>query len=293
MNLEFTKATDSEHEIELESTLVSVSWRTGAAIAGQTTGFEITTAFVGQGAPINVTGQTTGGTDLGKVKGVVKNNRFIGEFALPEDLERGDEAYFEASLSQNGLDGESGRIPVHPPILCSNLRWDPSEARRGDLVTLAAEIKGLADATEVVVVIYEYDANGAHDKIAELPASVTGQKLELQWAYEYHEDTDELPTQEEMEEYGGNYTAPAYFFTIKFQGCELGRSDEPALLRFKDWIELECENPFGDPASEADYTLTLPDGSERSGQLNSDGKALIEGVPPGPCSVEVTFPEEE
>jgi hypothetical protein len=293
MDFEFKKATDSEHEIKLESSPIAATWRVGRAIAGQTASFEVRTAFVGEGAPIKVTGRSTGGKKLGKISDVIKRNTFIGRFEIQEDIELDDEVYFEVELSKNGIKTESDRIPVGPAIKITNFAWDKSEARRGDELTLSADVEGLPDQTEVTVVIYEYDTDGAHDKTAELPTKVSGKKVELLWAYEYHEDTDEVPDQEEMQKYGGSYQPPEYFFTIRVDEAEFGVEQESGLLKFKDWIELECIDPFGEPAANAEYVLTLPDGTEKKGELDGDGRAIVEGVPPGPCSVDLTFPEED
>ena len=89
------------------------------------------------------------------------------------------------------------------------------------------------------IIIYEFDRDGAHDKIVELPATVKNKKIELQWAYEYHEDTDEIPSDAEMQRYGRNYNPPEYFFTVKVDKQEFGKKQESGLLEFKDWIEIE------------------------------------------------------
>ena len=75
MDLKFTKSTDTEHEIKLESSLISASWRCGKAIAGQTATFEVRTAFVGEGATITVTGQSENGKQLGKIRAVSRRNK--------------------------------------------------------------------------------------------------------------------------------------------------------------------------------------------------------------------------
>lgn len=293
MDLKFTKTTDTEHEIKLESSLISANWRSSRALAGKTAGFEVRTAFVGEGAPIKITGLSAGGQKLGKIKDIIKRNTYIGEFEIPEDMVFDDEIYFNVKLSKNGLDGESEHIPVNPLVKISNLAWDKQEARREDVLTLSADVEGVRDHTEVALFIYEHDADGAHDKIAQLSAGVMGKRIEVQWEYEYHEDTDEVPTQEEMKEYGSEYNPPEYFFTIKVGETEFGLEQESGLLTFKDWIEIECEDPYGDPAANAEFVLTLPDGSEKKGRLDSEGRARITGVPPGPCTVDLTFPEAD
>jgi len=107
-------------------------------------------------------------------------------------------------------------------VKISNLAWDKQEAGREDVLTLSADVEGVRDHTEVALLIYEYDADGAHDKIAQLSAGVMDKRIEVQWEYEYHEDTDEVPTQEEMEKYGREYNPPEYFFTIKVGETEFG-----------------------------------------------------------------------
>jgi len=283
MNLKFTKATDTEHEIELESALISTSWRSGKAIAGQTATFEVLTAFVGEGATIKIKGKSEKGKKLGTIKDVIKRNKYVGEFEIPEDTELDDMVYFEVKLPKNDLEGESNRIPVFPPVQVFNLKWSAKEARRGDILTLSADVNGMRDHEEVTVIIYEYDRDSAHDKIIELPATVMNKRIELQWEYEYHEDTDEIPTQEELDKYGGKYNPPEYFFTVKVEETEFGVKQESGLLEFKDWIEIKLLNPTGKDK----YILRFPDGSERRGSFNQDGILKEDNIPPGKYSIEV------
>ena len=161
------------------------------------------------------------------------------------------------------------------------MKWSASEARRGDILTLSADVKKVQPGTEVTVTIYEHDQDGAHDKITELPAIVKDKKIEIQWAYEYHEDTDEIPTEAELERYGRGYNPPEYFFTVKYGNVETGTNQESGLLTFKDYIIIELSNARGEPAADAEYKLTLSDGTEKTGNLDSEGEARIDQVPPG------------
>ena len=285
-DLKFTKGTDQEHEIKLDSQLISAVWRAGAAMAGQKIGFEVLTSFVGNGAAIKIKGLSEEGKKLGKVSDKIKNNKFIGELEIPEDIEIGDEVYFEVDLSKNGLSGESNRIPVIPPAKVTNLKWSAEEARRGDVLTLTADVEDVNEGTEVAVIIWEYDEDGVHDKIAELVAEVKGKKIELEWEYEYHEDTDEVPTKEEMERYGKSYNPPEYFFTVVVNGQRFGAKQESKLLLFKDYIDIELKNQLGEPVPDEEYIITLPDGSTREGKLDENGLAVEKDVPPGKCKVE-------
>ena len=291
MDLIFNKSTDSEHEIELESHLISASWITRKAIAGQTVVFEVVTSFVGEGAKIKVKGKSEGGLNLGKVKGKIKKNVFGGEFEIPEDAELGDRVYFEVTLPQNDLEGESDRIPVFPPVRVFNMSWGATEARRGDVLTLSAETSGMRDHTEVTLIIYEHDTDSAHDKIIELPVKVMGDRIEVRWEYEYHEDTDEIPTQEELDRYGSSYNPPEYFFTIKVENTEFGRDQESRLLKFKDWIEITLVDGEGNTIANEDYVLHLADGEQRRGSLDANGHAREDNI--GPGRVMIDFPNSE
>jgi len=170
--LKFNKGTDEEHEIKLDSHLVYATWRCGIAYAGQPASLEVGTAFVGQGSKIKIKGKSENGESLGKISDVISGNKYIGSFDIPEDFEIGDEIYFEVNLSANGLSGESNRIVVRPAPKISNMQWSAAEARRGDVLTLSADVKNVYAGTEVTVIIYEHDADGAHDRITEIPAII-------------------------------------------------------------------------------------------------------------------------
>ena len=281
--LKFTKSTDTEHEIKLDSTLISASWRCGAAVAGQTAKLEVITSFVGNGAKIKITGKTENGTNLGKISDTISNNVYVGELDVPEDIDLDDEAYFEVELSKNGLSGESSRIPCVLPAEISNMQWSASEAGRGDILTLSADIENVRTHTEVLITIYEHDEDGAHDKITDFPGVVRSNGIEVKWEYEYFEDVDEVPTEEERQKYGRSYNPPEYFFTIKVYDIEYGREQESGLLTFKDWIEIRVLNYTGNES----YVLHLADGSERKGTFGEDGTAREEDVSPGRCSIEI------
>ncbi|HWR84081.1 MAG TPA: hypothetical protein VN285_12340 [Candidatus Deferrimicrobium sp.] len=289
MDLKFTKPTDSEEKIELESSLVSASWRCGKAIAGLPAPFEVRTAFVGEGAPIKVTGKSENGEKLGKIKDAIRGNVFVGEFEIPEDAEVGDQVYFEVELSKNDLSGESERIPVYPPVRVFNLKWSATQVRRGDILTLSADTTNLTDGSEVTVIIYEYDRDKAHDKVIELPVTVAKDRIELKWEFEYQGDIDKIPTQKELDKYGGKYQPPQYFFTVKVESTEFGSKQESGLVEFKDWLVIEFKGLDGLARANENYAFELADGSKKKGQLDAAGKVRLEDIPPGPCWVE--FPD--
>lgn len=288
MPLKYTKSTDADEKITLTSSLVYAEWQQSYAPAGQIATFEIGTLFVGQGAPIEAKGKSQKGKNLGTVSGKVRGNKFVGEFRIPADTKIGDMVTFDVKLPRHGLSGTSNAIAVVPPIIVTDMSWSASEARRGDILTLKAKIENLPEGVEPKVVIYEYDRDGVHDKIVELPAKVDNKKIELQWEYEYHEDTDEIPSDEELQRYGRNYNPPEYFFTVRVGNQEFGKEQESGLLEFKDYLDLKVLDGKGQPAANKQYTVILPDGSERRGTLDQDGHVRLDNLPPGPCRVEVS-----
>lgn len=285
----FSKPTDSAEEINLESALIYADWRQGSAYVGGRAGFEVVTVFVGNGAAVEISGKSEKGKKLGKIKGTMEANRHIGSFEIPDDIEPGDRIFFEAKLSANNINGESSAIPIYPAPVVTNMKWSAKEARRGDILRLTADIDKVPGGTEAMVTIFEYDRDGAHDKIAEIPAVIKDMKLDVEWEYEYHEDVDEIPTEREMREFGTSYNPPEYFFTIGLGDAEYGRKQESGLLLFKDWIEVELFDDKGRPVADTDYILRLPDGTEKRGRLDGSGKARVDDVPPG--KFRIVFPE--
>ena len=291
MPLRFNKSTDREHKEKLESHLISASWRRGFAVAGQSATFEVYTAFVGSGAEIKAKGKSENDKALGKISDVIFGNAYVGRFDVPEDTRIGDLIYFEVDFPKNGISGVSNRIPVFPPVRVTNMKWSAKEARRGDTLTLSADVMGLRHGTEASITIYEYDRDGLNDKIVELPVEVKSDKIELAWEYRYFEDTDEIPTEEELREYGASYNPPEYFFTVKIGDAEYGKKQESGLLVFKDWIDVKLLNSKGEPVPDANYVLKLADGTEKRGRLDGSGGARVEDVPPG--KFKIVFPDLE
>lgn len=56
-----------------------------------------------------------------------------------------------------------------------------------------------------------------------------------------------------------------------------------------DWVEIVLKDEAGEPAAGVKYRITLADGSVREGELDNEGKARVEGLPPG--DHKITFPD--
>ena len=289
MPLTFNKSTDSEHEVKLDSKLISATWACGSAVAGGRAAFQIQTAFVGEGAPVKVKGKSENGESLGTITGEMHSNRFSGLFEVPEDVELDDLVYFEFKLKKNSLDGESERIPAIPIVRIVNLHWSAEDACRGDIITLTADTSGLRDHSDVTVSIFEYDEHRGTERVVDLPGRVIDSHIEVMWEFGYFEDTGQIAGQPELNDYAGRYNYPEYFFTVSYEGTTFGADRSSGMLLFNDWQEITLVNEDGSPATNERYILHLANGEQREGSTDGEGFAREEHLPPGPTRIE--FPD--
>lgn len=57
----------------------------------------------------------------------------------------------------------------------------------------------------------------------------------------------------------------------------------------KSWVEIKLVDERGNPVPGEKYLITVPDGTDVEGTLDSNGEARVEGIDPGNCKI--TFPE--
>ncbi len=286
MSYEFSKDTDQHHDVRVQSWIISASWVRNRVYAGYEAELEVRTAFVGQGAPIEITAKTEDGYEGGRLKDKVWGPVFKGKIKLAGGLSRGSLVFFKVKLPESGgIEAESNRVPVLRPPRISNLRWSDSEARREDILILTADVKDVPSHQPAKVHIMEHDQDGAHDPITTLDCEIVDEKLEVRWRFEYHEDTDDYPNQDDLDPYGNSYLHPEYFFVVDVDGFRVGDEQEPGLLRFQDFIEIRLVGDQASVGENEEYVLHLADGSERRGQLDARGRAREEDVPPGPYVV--------
>ena len=269
-----TGQTDNAHQITLSSSIEQVQWAQLRAAPGGAVGLEIFTRFVGNGATLQIKLTDHQGKTHGTFKNKIYNNHLSAEVQVPPKAK--DALYAEVKFPKHGLKQKSPALLLTPPVEIKNAQWSKDEARRGDILTLSADVKGVLDGTEAQIQIFEHDADGAHDPITRFSTLVEKKRVEAEWEYEYHEDTDDIPTEAEVEK---GYQSPEYFFRVEVEGV----AEDSKLLTFKDWIEITLRTYTGSEQ----YVLHLPDGSTRKGTFDKEGTALEEDVPPGPCMIEV------
>ena len=182
----------------------------------------------------------------------------------------------DAAIRRGGLP-EAGDYSVKL-FSVFNAKWSEESARVGDVVELSAETEGYEDGTKAVVRIWEMDIDGADDFIAEIETTVDGNKVDAEWTYEYHEDTDEVSEEDKRK----GYSAPEYYFIVH---VEEGKA-RSGMLEFKDWIEVELRDEEDSPVPDEDYILYLPNGETRKGRLDGNGFKKEEDIPPGRYKIE-------
>jgi hypothetical protein len=247
----------------------------------------VKTLLVGDGAKVKATLYTAKGKKLDKVEGVMTLNRWRGKVVIPDKVKPGDFVYLEVELPKHGLSIESNEIPVRPPIEVSSMKWSKSEVERDEEVTMTCVFtNGVEEGDKVTVIVYEYDNDGYHDKVVTIPTIIKDNKVEIKWKFIYQEDTDDIPTREQLEKYGKSYNPPEYFFVVMVDNIPVGSRQESGLLEFKDRVEIKLVAEPSYPIGNVKYILHLADGNTRKGTLNNNGSAKEVGIAPGPIEVE-------
>jgi hypothetical protein len=277
---------DQQCAVILSSRIIYAAWGIARVFGGACAEIEVRTAYVGENAPIQIRvfGESSGA--LGGVDDTIFGNRYIADIPIPASVHVDDKIWFIASLPRHGLSAQSEKIPAVPPIQLVSISWGQQQARRGDVIDLRAEFLGLRDIVPCEVHILEYDSDGNHDPINRIPSEIRNGRLNLQWEYEYHEDTDEIPTEEELQHYGSHYNPPEYFFVVEIDGQKFGDGQESGLLRFSDWVEVKVTSGLTKPLEGADYTIYFPDGTTQAGVVDGSGLVRIENVGPGKVYIE-------
>jgi hypothetical protein len=284
MNSQFTKHTDQQHRIKLESHLIYALWMCKRAWAGTDAPFEVRTSLVGEGAEIKIKLKNDSGKTLDKKTDKVFGNRFRGTVAVPAKVGATDMLFIEAELPKHGLSGESNQVPAGPLIQVESMEWDRQEVRRGDAVKLKAKFADLPDHTDALVAIYEYDKDGNHDPIATLPTEINGSTIELSWEFQYG-DAGEIPTETEKKPYDKKYQHPEYFFVIVIEGARFGVKQESGLMKFLDSFEKILVDGYGQLMKDHEVEMYLADGSSKKAKTDSEGKLTVKDVPPGPVYI--------
>jgi hypothetical protein len=269
MSAPYTKPSGQAHKIKVQSNLIYALWNCGIAHADTEAPFIVKTSLVGEGAEIKVKLKDDKDKTLEKKNDKIHGNCYRGTIAIPENVRMDAMLYLEVELPKHGLSGESNQIPA--------------EVKRGDVVKMLAEFIDLPDKTEAMVQVFEYDQAGNHDPVVAIPTEINGNKLEVQWEYQYHDDTAEIPTQDELQPYSKKYQQPQYYFVVEIEGALLGTKQESGLMKFNDWVEYEVNQvafPF-------DCEIEFADGTKIEKKGVNTSIVRFENVKAGKCTFRI------
>ncbi len=278
---EHSGKTGEVKKVKLESSIQQVYWTRRAAAPGGSVGLEVFTHYVGNNSDLKIELTNKSGKNHGTFSDKIHGNHFWAPVMVPADAK--EELYATVKLSKHGLSQKSGPLIVLPPVQITNAKWDKKEAQRGDILKLTADVKGVPDGVETMIEIWEHDADGAHDFVTKFPVQVKNKKVEAEWEYEYHEDTDDIPTHAELQPAGKKYSPPEYFFRVRVGEV----TGESGLLEFRDWVEFTVKDSKHNPIADRNFTITFADGRKENGKLDADGHARVHSAPPGAYVIEV------
>jgi hypothetical protein len=173
-------------------------------------------------------------------------------------------------------------------VLVKKMGWDKKEVRRGDEVKITVQFdSGVEDEDEATIIIYEFCPDNNHEKVISIPTQIMNNKIDLTWKYECPVDTDQIPTQQELDPYKKNYKHLEYFFVVLLDEQRIGVNQESGLLRFKDTVEVHVSDNYGQPLKDQTIKITLPDGTTKEIKTDATGKLTDKDLPPGPSQVSI------
>lgn len=187
------------------------------------------------------------------------------------------EGVVTGQVKKSGVEQGSYEIAIRA---ITKAEWSTEAAMVGDKVKLIAEVAGVPAGEKAELEIFIRDIGHADMLLATLEASVSNDKIEVEWQLEL--DENYLKIQNAKHDRGG-YSQPSFYYIVKTGGM----SARSKMLDYKDYIELELLDEDGKPANGAGYKVFLSNGAVREGTLDSNGYAKVDKIPPG--RVDVTF----
>jgi phage protein D len=220
---------------------------------------------------------------------------FISSLGSPSQS-GGDSSSQGQSTQQSAKAAAGAEQPQKKNPQFSNLKWkldgaDVTKAHVGDKVVMSSDVRDLDDGTQVKINIWEKDQVGSDDFITFLTAYVKDGKVERNWTVEYHEDTDDVDSEQEQNEKG--YTMPEYVFKLETTTGPEVVSGESPVLEVKDYIEFVFRNENGVPIENAKFSLIKNDGTVVK-EIKSDknGIVRINELDIGDYGIEITKEEK-
>lgn len=276
----FQGQTDQVLRIQLESFLVRVAWLAEKVAAGGEATLECFTAYVANGAEIQITVKGDDGATVATVKGTVHANVHRSPVMVPADC-KAKALIAEVELPKHGLKGASSALQVVPAVKIQNLRWLDTDGAvlaslgNGVSAVCEAQVLGLNDGEMARVEVYQ--TRGEHGRILlvqnEVP--VSGGKVKLAWRHGETPGVEKIKRQHDLDKEGGHYHAPEYVFVV----TALGARAESECLKHESFIAYDLGPAVGGAARTAVFEMA--DGEQREEAVPEDGQLRLNDVKPG------------
>lgn len=276
----FQGQTDQVLRIQLTSVLVRVAWIGTKAAAGGEAVIECLTAYVGNGAEIQITVKGDDGATVATVKGTVQANVHRGPVKIPSDC-KAKSLIAEVELPKHGLKGMSAALRVAPAVKIQNLRWLDGDgavlSALGNAVNAVceAQVTGLEAGDFARIEVYQ--TRGEHGRILLMQNDVPVEagKVKLAWRHGDTPGVEKIRRQHDLDKEGGHYHAPEYVFVV----TALGTQAESAMLKHESFIAYDFGPVVGSAARTAVFEMA--DGEKREEAVPADGQLRLSGVKPG------------
>lgn len=193
-----------------------------------------------------------------------------------------EEGHLTGEIERTGVPDGNHEIKLRA---VTKAEWSAEEAAVGDKVKMIVETAGIDSGEKAELQIFIKDANFADHLFETIETKVDSDKIEEEWELAIDEKLFEAQDYKEKI----NYSSPYYYFVVQVAGLK----QRSKLLKFKDWMELELVDDDGKPAAKAGYKVFLPNGKIISGNLDDNGYAKVDKIPPGKIRVEYDLRESE
>lgn len=278
--------TDTILKVRLKSLLLSVRWGAAEIGAGGTIALEAMTAYVSDGSEIKITLKDLQGETIEALQGKVFANLFRTQYRISKPNATGG-MYFEAELPAHSLKGVSPRIAVGPPVKITGLEFlDGAGAAltrisRCDLLAMEGKVEGPPEGTACILCLYLDEGKETPRLIESFEARIENRKVSAAWAFQPPAREPQHPVQKDLDKEGGAYAPLNYLFSIECLGVEA--MSEPA--EYVSWVEVDLGHVSGKAV------LLMPDGSEKSEAIPSDGILKVEAPGAGRIFIKAIEPD--
>jgi uncharacterized Zn-binding protein involved in type VI secretion len=154
----------------------------------------------------------------------------------------------------------------------TSAKWSKKSIEVGEKVNLKAETIGIDSGTKASFEIFMKGGPSADKSHEVIGGTVQGDKAEVEWEFQYKDDTDQpVLGKEKMKDY---YPSDLYFI---FKADNY--TSRSGLLSVLNELKISLKNDKGDPVSDEEYRVYLPNGEVRQGKLDKNGQAVEKKVP--------------